>query len=90
MPAKYAPLTAYLRAQSGERVTLTFVEIEAIIGAPLPLTARRVGWWANVPRWSHARAWLAAGWQMVWTDVWGGRVTFARQPPRRGDAPPVR
>jgi hypothetical protein len=39
-PPKYQPLAAYLAALTVAAVRLTFPEIEAIIGAPLPVTAR--------------------------------------------------
>ena len=38
-PRKYEPLAAYLAALTIDEVTLTLVEIEAIIGAPLPRSA---------------------------------------------------
>ena len=51
---KYDPLTDYLARCGGERVTLTLAEIEALIGAPLPETARSSQFWGN-----YARAWPA-------------------------------
>ena len=62
-PAKYAPLQRYLAAVSGDTVTLSVAEIEAIIGAPLPQTAVQRQWWANHHKPPQGRAWLAAGWQ---------------------------
>ncbi len=49
-----------------DRWDASFSEIEAILGERLPVSARRHGaWWANerVGTHSHARAWLAAGFE---------------------------
>ena len=81
MPAKYAPLTRYLTAQSGDRVALTLAEIEAIVGVPLPAGARRRDWWTSTPGRSAVRpAVWAAGWQIVLDGFWGRTpvVTFVR------------
>ena len=66
MAAKYAPLTQYLAAQPGATVTLTFADIEALLGAPLPASARRrTDWWGNhIRSQSHTRAWTAVGWRV--------------------------
>jgi hypothetical protein len=45
---KYDPLRDRLRTLNFSEFTLTFREIEDIIGAPLPDTAMRPQWWANV------------------------------------------
>lgn len=67
MPAKYEPLEIHLRATPPKvrEVTLSFAEIERILGAPLPessITHRP--WWGN-QRDSKSRpqahAWLSAG-----------------------------
>jgi hypothetical protein len=45
-------------------LTLSFAEIERIIGRALPPSARRHrAWWANSPSHPVARQWLAAGWR---------------------------
>jgi hypothetical protein len=38
--SRFAPLVAFIAAQQEERLTLTFAEIEAIIGAPLSVSAQ--------------------------------------------------
>jgi hypothetical protein len=86
---KYEPLARFLAAVPADvaAITLTFAEIEAILGARLPSSAFGTSWWVNTTNWrarSQARAWLNAGWRV------GGRerrnaqrtVTFVRQ--RRG------
>jgi len=87
---KYLPLGGHLRRIAADHsdITLTFVEIEKIIGARLPQGASRAPFWEGVkgkppPR---ARAWLAAGF-VAQPDPQRGRVRFHRQtPPRPGVA----
>jgi hypothetical protein len=63
--SKYGPLCTYLSVQVLSELTLTFDEIEQIIGAPLPKSADTPQWWANVtdPQTSHVQrhAWREAG-----------------------------
>ncbi len=48
MPTKYQPLVDYVAAQRADTVTLSFAEIEALIGAPLPETMQVDTWqWTN-------------------------------------------
>ena len=63
MPGKYQPLADWLAAQPGPRVALTFAQIEQLLGAPLPPTARAgTGWWwATEPRRSHVQGWRGVG-----------------------------
>jgi hypothetical protein len=80
-PRKYAPLTAYLAARTGDAVTLTLAEIEQIIAAPLPVSARRPSFWSNGPlRLFRERPWIEAGWRVVRTELRRAEpaVTFAR------------
>ena len=63
-PRKYDPLTRYLADLAADEVTLTFAEIEAIIGAPLPPSARTSNWWENTTEHVQAGAWVLAGWRM--------------------------
>jgi hypothetical protein len=80
-PRKYDPLTAYLMRFPGAQVTLTLVEIEAILGAPLPPSTRGHTWWGNTVASAQARAWLSAGWRMARTQLHSKppAVTFARR-----------
>jgi hypothetical protein len=64
--SKYQPLTDYLAALPAATVTLTFPEIEAIIGTPLPMAARQRSYWANSRRGQFAGPpWLRAGWRVA-------------------------
>jgi hypothetical protein len=46
-PRKYEPLTRFLATLAVDEVTLTLAEIEQIIGAPLPASARQPAYWSN-------------------------------------------
>jgi len=65
---KYDPLRDYLRGQSALDFTLSFREIERIVGT-LPTGALRPQWWANEvsPNTSHVqrRAWGDAGYSAL-------------------------
>ena len=82
----YQPLKAFLASRPAEeqQITLTFAEIEAILGRRLPASAYRGGsWWANVTNplnmGSQTMAWHEAGWRT--THVYHDQrvVTFIRQ-----------
>jgi hypothetical protein len=79
---KYGPLGAYLRRQGGDHndVTLSFAEIERIIGVRLPHGSQSLPFWQGVngkppPR---ARAWMGAGF-VAQPDPLHGRIRFHRQ-----------
>lgn len=81
MSGKYDPLRVYLHSQSGEggRFTMTFSEIDQLVGQ-LPQSARRRReWWDDTPDTRvQARAWQAAGWHVYAVDLEGEQVIFAR------------
>jgi putative restriction endonuclease len=81
--AKYAPLIEYLKRQSGARLSLTFAEVEIILDAPLPASARIYpAWWANETDGTHnwAHEWMKAGWLTEEVSFTRERVTFVRKP----------
>ncbi|HUR78468.1 MAG TPA: hypothetical protein VMZ22_11010, partial [Acidimicrobiales bacterium] len=76
---KYRPLLEHLRNHPGNAVTMTFRNIEKILGAPLPLSARKYRhWWANDKTGTHSQAyaWLAAGRKVVRVDLLDRTVMF--------------
>ena len=85
-PFKYAPLGRYLTGQPPDvrELMLTLSEIERIIDAPLPRSARTWVAWSNSPRTTaHAWVWLDAGWRvrrLNWRLA-DPTVTFVRQVP---------
>jgi hypothetical protein len=77
LPTRYTPLIAYLAAQEGNHVTLTFAEIEAIIGVPLSVSAQVSDaiWMSQRERLGRDLA--ASGWR-AHLRVRGHAVTFQR------------
>jgi hypothetical protein len=76
---KYQPLTDWLATQRGAAAILTFAEVEALLGEPLPVLARITPrWWARAlrrPR--HGRVWRALGWEVT-LNSGAQALTFVR------------
>ncbi|GJM20074.1 MAG: hypothetical protein DHS20C14_22870 [Phycisphaeraceae bacterium] len=77
---KYDPLQSWLSQHGGARTTLSFDEIERLIGASLPDTACNLReWWGNnADGHPQARAWLDAGYRVDHVDALGRTVRFVR------------
>ena len=80
--SRYAPLAVWLQKQSlrQEKLSLTFREIEEIIGEELPPSAREHrSWWANDPV-GHvqSRQWLDVGWRVSNIAMTEGKIVFTR------------
>lgn len=79
--AKYDSLSAYLGdlPTSRREVTLSFTELERVLGVPLPPTARvDRPWWANTTVSNHGKRWLRAGWKVGSIDLKHQYVVFIR------------
>ena len=79
--SKYDPLSNYLRRRKGDVWQAEFSEIEAILGFPLPESARRYpAWWANQNGGGHSQTagWQSAGWRTADLDLAGKSVRFER------------
>ena len=79
---KYQPLGEYLAALGASQasVTLTFQEIEKIIGAKLPRSAvAHRAWWANQESGSRAPHWQRAGFKVNKVNQEQGVLTFRRK-----------
>jgi hypothetical protein len=78
----YQPVTDSLPAHPDPEVTLTFGQLEALLGALLPAQAWTRGWWRNEPVAEQTHAWLVAGWRVRWVRRSGDAtaVTFVRPP----------
>ena len=90
----YAPLERFLADQMSTRLRLSFEDVERVLGAPLPRSARLYQpWWANTETHSQARAWMRKGWRTEAVDVPGEKLTFvrlqgrAREDVRKADPP---
>ncbi len=83
LTTKYAPLGYYLNHTDALQVTLSFKDIEKIVGLSLPATAKKhPQWWAN----RHAAgstqcdSWIKVGWQVFHVDRHRQEVTFIKHP----------
>ncbi|MVN87611.1 hypothetical protein GO986_12625 [Deinococcus sp. HMF7620] len=79
---KYLALAEYLARIQDDTTTLTFNEIEQLLGAPLPATARGQharAWWANTDTHSQGKAWLAVGWKTITINPEQETVEFRRK-----------
>lgn len=95
----YDPLREYLSGQRGDSCTLTFRDIEEIIGDSLPSSAKRANnykaWWANDRTHVQSASWIRAGWRTAGSpDLEAERIRFTRsprpsRPPRIADAGPA-
>lgn len=80
---KYTALGDYLQQRGEDEVAMTFDEIEAVIGAPLPASQKQAAWWSNNPGNNvMTKAWLAAGFRTERVDVQRRRLVFRRLYPR--------
>lgn len=78
---KYAPLHQHLANSKSGVLSLTFSEIEKIIGAKLPPSAFKYReWWANdfIGRHTQAHAWGYAGYKVAHVDFANTYVVFRR------------
>jgi DNA-binding transcriptional regulator YiaG len=75
--SKYFPLYEYLDQQpDSDLIELTFAEVEAILGKPLPPSAKSSrAWWANSAS-AHAQAWQEAGWLVDAVDFEDEVIVF--------------
>ncbi|MDQ2655442.1 MAG: hypothetical protein M3Z20_20625 [Chloroflexota bacterium] len=80
MARKYEPLAVHLGKQGADEITMTFAEVEALVGK-LPQSAHEYRqWWENSTSQVEAKdGWLAAGWKVAGVDQSNGIVTFRRQ-----------
>ncbi len=76
--SKYQPLNTYLRQQGEDTIMLRFAAIEALLGIPLPPSARiQRAWWSNRSRGAvQAQAWMSVGYHVQTVDLTGEQVTF--------------
>ena len=60
--SKYEPLADYLRTLPCDTCSLSFLDVERIIGCSLPASARaHRSWWGNDGTHTQARAWMRVG-----------------------------
>jgi plasmid stability protein len=78
--SKYQPLTDYLEALPGERASMTFTEIEGVLGFKLPRSSyeHRALWSNNAQGHVMTKAWLKAGWRTESVDMDGRKLVFRK------------
>lgn len=79
---KYRPLYDYLADHEFDRVQLSFEELEVVLGAAVPASARNWRqWWTNSEEsHPHARSWLRAGYEVASLSLGDELVIFERLP----------
>ncbi len=82
MTYAYEPLLQHIAVQSTPRLSMSYSEIERILGRALPPSARndkvRRQWWANTETHTQAKAWLMNG-RKAKLDTTSDTVTFYKQ-----------
>lgn len=74
---KYQNLYQTLISCNDQEITLTYPEIETLLGFKLPPSAYKyLPWWANDTTHSQAKAWLNANWKVVHVNL-GNSVKFS-------------
>ncbi len=63
MATKYQPLVDHVVARSEGAVTLSFAEIEAIVGSPLPESMQTDAWLWRGPEYAYVWRLEARGWR---------------------------
>lgn len=88
--SKYDPLEQFLRKQTTKLVPMSFTDIERIIGASLPPSARiHRPWWSNNPKNSViTKAWLRAGFRTERVNMEQGKLMFRRAADRSSSGTP--
>lgn len=63
---KYQPLYDFLKRQTADQVSLTFAELEELLGFPLPNSAYTYSvWWTSSSGHTQTQSWLRAGFDTV-------------------------
>jgi hypothetical protein len=89
MPSQYDPLGPFLQRQAGDRIPVTFAEIESALGFPLPRSKRYPAWWSNSPTNNPmTRVWLEAGFTTEQVDTASERLVFRRNRRNAGGGAP--
>ena len=78
--SKYQLLQDYLRGSNQEQVILSFKEIEALINANLPKSARKQkAWWSNRTKGAlQALAWMEVNYRVETVDLEQETITFVQ------------
>jgi hypothetical protein len=85
---RWAPLTRHLQDDGRDRIKLTYAEIEAIVGGPLPESAKvhRPQFWSNAVDGGMSRHWMRAGYRTALRGIPSDVILFVRGAARRAAA----
>ena len=76
---KYSALRAFLETQVKDRISMSFEDIEQLLGGTLPASKKYPAWWSNNPSNNPmTKEWLAAGFETGEVDVASGKLVFSR------------
>jgi hypothetical protein len=85
--AKYDPLVIYLKAQPFYRISMTFDEIERVVGFALPPAANAErAWWSDN---AMTSVWAKAGFRIEQVDMASRRLVFRRDDERSSPTRPA-
>ncbi|MGE7601291.1 DUF7662 domain-containing protein [Peribacillus sp. NPDC097675] len=60
--SKYEPLHKFLKLNGSNRIVMTFLEVEDVLGFTLPVSASRyMAWWDGASQHTQAYSWTEAG-----------------------------
>ena len=77
--SKYENLGEFLKSQKNSAISMTFAEVERVIGHKLPRSARYPAWWSNNPSNNvMTKIWLEAGFKTEQVDIEGRKLVFRR------------
>ena len=83
---KYRFLADFLHEHGGDSVTLSFEQIEELVGGKLPPSAYNYrAYWSNTDTHTISRAWMRAGYMTTYVNLLSKKVTFEKK--RSYDSP---
>ncbi len=76
--SKYDPLQSFLNTCGGAALTMSFAEVEAVLGFELPWAARHFRqWWGNnASGHTQSRSWMLARYKVETVDLKAETVRF--------------
>lgn len=77
---KYRFLADFLHNHGGDSITMTFKQIEELIGNPLPSSAyNHRAYWSNTDTHSISKVWMQAGYMTTYVNLLSRKVIFERK-----------
>lgn len=77
---KYRFLADFLHNHGGDSITMTFKQIEELIGQPLPSSAyNHRAYWSNTDTHSISKVWMQAGYMTTYVNLLSRKVVFERK-----------